>query len=109
MERTYDIFEVFPNGNVEWRICVVGHDAALATAHVLAERSTNEFRVMHLATNSVVAVVKGKDAEAKAGDQTRTPNKSGSGGPGKTNLSGSARYCIIRIRALRRNNRTSLA
>jgi len=56
MDRIYDIFEMIEDGPV-WRAVVSGHDDAVTRAKELASRSMNEFRVMHLPTNSVVAVL----------------------------------------------------
>lgn len=56
MERTYDIFEFFPNGSSIWRCAIDGHSVAITRMLSLAAHSKNEFRVMHLATKSIVAI-----------------------------------------------------
>lgn len=81
MERTYDIFEVLPDGDLEWRDFAEGHDAALARARALAAGSRNEFRVMHLPTNSIVAVFNSKQSPAGSGKE-RKPDKAGTGDAG---------------------------
>jgi limonene-1,2-epoxide hydrolase len=53
MERTYDIFEV-RDGSPIWQKAVTGHDAAIAFARKFAENTTNEIRVMHLASNALI-------------------------------------------------------
>ena len=55
MERHYDIFEIMPDGAPLWRTAVQGHEAAILKLKELAANSTNEIRVMHLASNSIVA------------------------------------------------------
>lgn len=89
VERTYDIFEVFPDGEFAWRDFVEGLDATLARARELAARSTNEFRVMHLPTHSVVAVLNPRKSPAQSGDVPPAP---GDGGKGDADL---ALRCLI--------------
>lgn len=57
MDRTYDIFEKLQDGTMLWKASVVGHDAAIVELKARALRGTNEFRLMHMATNTVVAVM----------------------------------------------------
>lgn len=83
MEQTYDIFEALPDGTLEWRECLDGHEAALARARELASLSTNEFRVMHLATNAIVLVLNAK--QPRAGPGGESPN-SEEGRAGQTDL-----------------------
>lgn len=75
MERTYDIFELLADGGLEWRDFAEGHEAALARAGELAAGSSNEFRVMHLPTNSVVAVFNAKQSPTQSGNERRKPDK----------------------------------
>lgn len=79
MERTYDIFEVFPDGTVEWLESVSGHDAALARARDLAAKSTNELRVMHLPTNSIVAVLSRRESPSELPSKRRKRTERGRG------------------------------
>jgi hypothetical protein len=57
MERHYDIFEILPDGAPVWRTAVEGHERALLKLRELAAQTTNEIRVMHLASNSIVATM----------------------------------------------------
>lgn len=57
MERHYDIFEIMPDGAPIWRIAVEGHEAAILKLKQLAATTTNEIRVMHLASNSIAAAL----------------------------------------------------
>ena len=57
MERTYDIFERLPDDSMRWRASVVGHEPAIAKLKELAAKSGNEFRVMHLPTQAVIATI----------------------------------------------------
>jgi len=55
MDRDYDLFEILPDGTPMWREAVTGHENAIRKLHELSARTTNEVRVMHLATNSLIA------------------------------------------------------
>lgn len=76
MERTYDIFEINDNGDPIWRAVVAGLDAALARAKELASRSTHEFRVMHLPTNSIAAVLNAKESPSASAKELPPRRKS---------------------------------
>lgn len=99
MERTYDIFEILPDGLPEWLEFVSGHEEALERARALAAASPNEFRVMHLPTNSIVAVFNSKASASESGSNERMRKR---GGPGRVEMRlrqarrfrpGSARVC----------------
>ena len=57
MEREYDLFEQFPNGDVLWRMTVTGHENAIQKLSELSASTYNEVRVIHLPTQAVVAVM----------------------------------------------------
>jgi hypothetical protein len=57
MEREYDLFEQFPNGDVLWRMTVIGHENAIQQLRELAATTYNEVRAVHLPTQAVVAVM----------------------------------------------------
>jgi len=57
MEREYDLFEHFSNGDVLWRMTVNGHENAIRQLKELAATTSNEVRVVHLPTQSVIAVM----------------------------------------------------
>jgi len=57
MEREYDLFEHFSNEDVLWRMTVNGHENAIQQLKKLAATTSNEVRVVHLPTQSVVAVM----------------------------------------------------
>jgi len=54
MERHYDIFETIDYSPL-WRCSVSGLEPAIAKMKELAERSANEFTLMHLPSNTVIA------------------------------------------------------
>jgi hypothetical protein len=58
MERTYDVFEKFADGTMLWRATVVGHEDAIRKLRELAEAGANEFCLMHLGTQTVIATMK---------------------------------------------------
>jgi len=65
MERTYDIFEVFPDGTRRWKTVVPGHEAALTKMKALAANSPNEFLMMHALTKAIIAVLPNKSKESE--------------------------------------------
>lgn len=94
MERSYDIFEVLPDGTQVWRVAVSGHDAALAEMRELASKSVNEFRMMHLGTNSVAAILYAKQSPSSfSPNETKEPKRD----DGKTKLSMRRRVINRRI------------
>ena len=69
MERTYDILEILSDGHLVWRGAVAGHEAALDRMRQLASKSSNEFRMMHLPSDSVAAILNAKDARSATDKQ----------------------------------------
>jgi hypothetical protein len=59
MERDYDLFEVLPDGGVIWKETVSGHENAIGRLKELAQRTSNEVRVMHVLSNTLIASVNG--------------------------------------------------
>ena len=57
MERTYDIFERLSDGTMLGVAAIDGHDEAILKLKWWGENRWNEFRLMHLASNSLVAAV----------------------------------------------------
>ena len=47
MEREYDLFEHFSNGDVLWRMTVNGHENAIQQLKKLAATTSNEVRVVY--------------------------------------------------------------
>jgi hypothetical protein len=60
MERTYDIFEVAPDGNLFWRGAVSKLEPAVSRMRELAAQSQNGFVLVHIDTNSLIAIVDSK-------------------------------------------------
>ena len=56
MERTYDIFEVLPDGTRLWKAAVRGHEFAVQRMKSLAAKSPNEFLMMHIPTSAIIAL-----------------------------------------------------
>jgi hypothetical protein len=75
MERTYDIFENMPDGSLIWRGAVPGHEAAIHKLQELAAKSSNEFRLMHLATSTVIATVNTPKNVSGESAQQSAPNQ----------------------------------
>jgi hypothetical protein len=65
MDRTYDLFEVESDGTVRWKCAVVGHENAIKKLHELADRTSNEVRVMHVPTHSIIAVLNASQPKAE--------------------------------------------
>ena len=57
MERQYDLFEHFSDGDVLWRMTVTGHENAIQQLKKLAATTSNEVRVVHLPTQAIIAVM----------------------------------------------------
>jgi hypothetical protein len=55
MEREYDLFEQFPDGEPMWRGHAVGLPSARQELQALARTTRNECFIMHLPTKEVVA------------------------------------------------------
>jgi hypothetical protein len=69
MEREYDLFEQFPNGDVLWRMTVIGHESAIQKLSELSATTANEVRAVHLPTQAVVAVLNRASKDSQ--DQNR--------------------------------------
>jgi hypothetical protein len=63
MNYTYDIFELRPDG-VIWRAAVTGLQEATAVLEKLASQSPDEFQLMYLPTNTLIASSRGRAAHA---------------------------------------------
>jgi hypothetical protein len=57
MERHYDILEIMPDGAPMWSAAVEAHENAIVKLQELAKKTENEMRVMHIASNSIVAAM----------------------------------------------------
>jgi hypothetical protein len=55
MERDYDLFEVLPDGGVIWRETVRRHENAILRLIEFSKRTSNEVRVMHVLSKSLIA------------------------------------------------------
>jgi hypothetical protein len=55
MDREYDLFEIFPDGSALWRHTVSGHEEAIKRLRELSMQTTNEVRLMHLPTGTLIA------------------------------------------------------
>jgi hypothetical protein len=58
MDRENDLFEIFPDGTQIWRDSVTGHEQAIRRPQELSALIDNEFRVMHIPTNTRIASLK---------------------------------------------------
>ena len=57
MDRSYDLFEVFPDGSALWKGSVVGQENAIRKLKELAAGTANEMRLMHVPTKTVIAAM----------------------------------------------------
>ena len=57
MDRNYDLFEILPDGSPIWKCAVAGHHNAVQQLRELARHTANELRIMHLSTNTIIAVL----------------------------------------------------
>jgi hypothetical protein len=60
MLRTYDLFEILPDGDLIWRATVEGHEKAIDQLQRVAKGKANEFRLLHLPTKTVIATINAK-------------------------------------------------
>jgi hypothetical protein len=57
LERTYDLFEILPDGSPIWRATIDGHENAIRRLQELAAMTPNEVRVMHLPEKAIIAAL----------------------------------------------------
>jgi hypothetical protein len=57
VDREYDVFEVYPNGDLLWRQCVTGLENARLKVSELGKLSSNQFFATHTPTKEIVAQV----------------------------------------------------
>jgi hypothetical protein len=62
MEREYDLFEVLSDGAPMWRQMVAGQENALRKLGELSKQTSNEIRVMHVLTNTLLASTSAPEA-----------------------------------------------
>jgi hypothetical protein len=55
MARTYDLFEILPDGVPLWRTSVDGDENAIAKLKTLSRLTSNEVYAMHVPSKSVIA------------------------------------------------------
>jgi hypothetical protein len=48
VDRSYDLFEIFPNGTGLWKGAVIGHEDAISKLQELAAGTTNDVKLMHV-------------------------------------------------------------
>jgi hypothetical protein len=54
MERDYDLFEVLSDGALMWREMAPGHENAVRKLVELSKQTSNEVRVMHVLSNTLI-------------------------------------------------------
>jgi len=73
MHQDYDVFEVFPDHTLRWRVCVHGTQLALATLEEIAKRTVNECFASNVGTQEIIG-------RANEGPSTaHVPDDDGSG------------------------------
>jgi hypothetical protein len=55
VDRQYDIFEIYPNGELLWHCCVTGLENARLKVEEFGRHSSNQFFATHTPTKEVVA------------------------------------------------------
>jgi hypothetical protein len=66
MDSDYDVFEVHPDGSVTWRGTIYGRDAADQRLQELADTVSNELRLLHLPTQTVIATMNARKSTPKS-------------------------------------------
>jgi hypothetical protein len=59
MEQDYDLFEVLADGAPMWRGVAAGQEHALRKLTELSNQTSNEVRVMHVPSNTLIASMNG--------------------------------------------------
>jgi len=57
LERQYDLFEILPDDTPTWRGVAHGHDNAIRQLRELAKQTTNEVRVMDMASKAIIVTM----------------------------------------------------
>lgn len=57
MNRVYDAFEVLPDGSLIWKATIEAREDAVKKLKQVARDSPNEFRLMHIASKTVIATI----------------------------------------------------
>jgi hypothetical protein len=57
VEHDYDLFEVFPDHTVRWRICIQGARLALAKLQALGQETDNECFATDISTQEIIGRV----------------------------------------------------
>jgi hypothetical protein len=57
MDRTYDIFEIEPDKGLVWKCSIKGMEDAIKKLKELAKGRSNEFRLMHKPTGTIIATI----------------------------------------------------
>ena len=75
MDRSYDLFEILPDGSPIWKCAVAGHENAVQQLRELARHTSNELHIMHLSTNTIIAVLNAPphSEAAHSSGQTQPP------------------------------------
>jgi hypothetical protein len=60
MDRAYDVFEVLSDGVSIWRATIYGEEDAIRKLDELAKGQSNEFRLIHRPTLTVIASRNGR-------------------------------------------------
>jgi hypothetical protein len=72
VDRNYDLFEIVPDGSPIWKCAVAGHENAVQQLRELAKHTSNELRIMHLASNTIIAIL---NAPHQSGDAPNSQNQ----------------------------------
>jgi hypothetical protein len=64
VDRDYDLFEILPNGVLLWRAVLSSRERGMKKLQELASISTNQFLLMDVPTNSVIASMNNRKVAA---------------------------------------------
>ena len=75
MDHDYDLFELFPDHTIRWRVCVHGSRLALSKLEALAEQTVNECFATDISTQEILGRVnEGRDTARILDDDWRGAN-----------------------------------
>jgi hypothetical protein len=74
MDREYDVFEIYPDHTLRWRVSVLGRQATLAALEALTNETVNECFATETGTQEIIGRVNEGRARARILDDEDAAN-----------------------------------
>ena len=65
MDGRFDVFEIYPDHSIRWRVCVLGRQATLVALEALTNETVNECFATDVGTHEIVGRVNEGRAQAR--------------------------------------------